>query len=197
MADSKLIWASTRAEDGGVFYRNALGTAMPELADAPWDDLETDGWVDHGWIGDDGITNSIKRDITEHQAFGGDVVKVTFNKYTEQLKVTCLESNQVVLETVFGADNVTLDESSGHRQLTVNHSSLAPERYAWCARVIDGDKTRLIRVEEGQLQTIEDVVHQNKNLVKYTLVIQCYKPDDDTDAVSELIDEADVPAGSA
>lgn len=191
MADSKLIWASTRPEDGGVFYRAPLGTTLPDMSDAPWDTLDP-AFKDHGWMGDKGITNSLKRDTKEHQAFGGDVVKVTFDKYTEQLKVTCYETNETVLKTAFGDDNVTVDETSGHRQITVNHSSVPPERAVFLARVIDGDKTRLIRVQEGQLLTIDDVVHVNTDLVQYTFVIQCYKPDTTTDAVTELIDEADV-----
>lgn len=194
MADSKLIWASTRPADGGVFYRAALGTTLPELDEAPWDALDANTFFDHGWIGDDGITNGIKRDTTDHQAFGGDVVKTTQDKYTETLKITCYETNQTVLESVFGPDNVSVDETSGHRQITVNHSSLPLGRHVWVARVIEGEKTRLIRVKEGQLITVDDVVHVNKELVKYTLTIQCYKPDADTDAVSELIDEDDVLA---
>lgn len=197
MADSKLIWASTRPEDGGVFFRAPLGTALPELTDAPWDDLDPDVFEDHGWMGDDGVTNGITRDTTDHQAFGGDVVKTTQNKYTETIKVTCYETNEVVLKSVFGEDNVTVSETTGHRQITVNHSSLPHGRFVWLARVIEGDKTRLIRVKEGQLITIGDVVHVNKDLVRYTMTIQCYKPDPDTDAVSELIDEADVLVGSS
>lgn len=195
MADSKLIWASTRPEDGAVFFRAPLGTTLPELTDAPWDTLDA-AFEDHGWMGDDGITNAVKRDIKDHQAFGGDIVKTTYDKYTETLKATCYESNEVVLKSVFGEDNVTVDTSAGHRQITVNHSSTPPERYVWLARVIDGEKTRLLRVEEGQLQTIDDITHVNKDLVKYTMTIMCYKPDADTDAVTELIDEPDVLAGS-
>jgi hypothetical protein len=194
MADSKQIWASTRPADGGVFYRAPLHTALPVLGDAPWDDLAL-VWLDHGWVGDDGITNGIKRDTTDHQAFGGDVVKTTQDKYTETLKVTCYESNPTVLKTVFGDDNVVV-AGSGHRQITVNHSSLPLERSAFLVRVIEGEKTRLIRVQEGQIITVDDVVHVNKDLVKYTVTIMCYKPDSETDAVSELIDEPDVNVGS-
>ncbi len=197
MADSKLIWASTRPEDGGVFYRAPLGTTLPTLTDAPWDDLDPNTFEDHGWLGSDGITNGIKRDTADKQAFGGDIVKTVQNSYTETLKVTCYESSETVLKSVFGVDNVEVTESSGHRQITVNHSSLPHDRYVWVARVIEGSKTRLIMVEEGQLITVDDVVHVHSDLLKYTMTIQCYKPDIDTDAVTELIDEADVTAGAS
>jgi hypothetical protein len=195
MADSKQIWASTRPADGGVFYRAPLGTALPVMADSPWDDLDA-AYLDHGWVGDDGIANGIKRDTTDHQAFGGDIVKTTQDKYTETLKVTCYESSPVVLATVFGEDNVSHTGTSGHRQITVNHSSLQLERSVFLVRVIEGEKTRLIVVKEGQIVTIDDVVHVNKDLVKYTVTIMCYKPDDQTDAVHEFIDEPDLVGGS-
>jgi hypothetical protein len=179
MADSKQIWASTRPADGGVFYRAPLYTALPTLDDAPWDDLAA-AYVDHGWVGDDGITNGIKRDTTDHQAFGGDIVKTTQDKYTETLKVTCYESNPVVLRTVFGEDNVDVDSGGDHRQITVNHSSLPLERSVFLVRVIEGEKTRLLAVKEGQIITVDDVVHVHKDLVKYTVTVMCYKPDSDT-----------------
>jgi hypothetical protein len=97
---------------------------------------------------------------------------------------------------VFGAGNVTVSTTTGHRQVTVTHSSLPLQRSAFLARVIEGVKTRLILIEEGQIITVDDVVHVNKDLVKYTMTIQCYKPDANTDAVSELIDEPDVMAGT-
>ena len=195
MADSKLIWAATRPEDGAVFFRAPLGTVLPTLVDAPWDALPV-AWEDHGWVGDDGITNGVKRDTTDHQAFGGDIVKTTQNKYTETLKLTLFETNPTVLGSVFGPTHVTVDTTTGHRQTTVTHSSLPHTRYAWVARCIEGVKTKLIRVEEGQVITVDDIVNVNKDLVKYTVTIQCYKPDATTDAVSDLIDEPDVTAGT-
>jgi hypothetical protein len=196
VADSKLIWAATRPEDCAVFFRAPLGTTLPTAADAPWDDLTTP-WEDHGWVGDDGISNQIKRDTTQHQAFGGDIVKTTFNKYTEQLVITFLESNEAVLKTVFGEDNVDVTSSGGHEQITVSHSALPPERFAYVARMIDGQKTRLLRIQEGQVIDIDTIPYVNKDLVKYKVTLECYKPDPDTDAVTEIIDNEDVTSSAS
>jgi hypothetical protein len=37
----------------------------------------------------------------------------------------------------------------------------------------------------------DDIVNVNKDLVKYTMTLMCYKPDSTTDAVVELYDEPD------
>jgi hypothetical protein len=194
MADSTQIWAATRPGDCGVFYRAPLGTALPTLATAPWATLPT-AFMDHGWMGDDGMANGMKRDVTDHQAFGGDIVKTTQNKYTETLKVTCFETNPNVLKSVFGDANVIVAGTS-HRQITVNHSSLPLLRSVFVWRCIEGSKTRLIMAQTGQIITVDDVVFVNKDLVKYTTTIQCYKPSPTVDAVTELIDEPDVALGS-
>jgi len=179
--------------DCGVFYRAPLGTTLPTLTTAPWATLPA-AWMDHGWMGDDGMANSMKRDITDHQAFGGDIVKVTQNKYTETLKATCFETNFNVLKTVYGDANVIVGGTT-HRQTTVAHGSLPLGRYCFLWRCIDGQKTRLVMVQSGQVVTVDDVIFVNKDLVKYTVTVQCYKPSPTVEAVTELIDEVDVPAG--
>ena len=194
MADSTLVWAATRPEDCAVFFRAPLGTTLPLLTAAPWASLPSP-WMDHGWMGDDGMANSMKRDITDHQAFGGDIVKTTQNKYTETLKATCFESNPNVWKTVFGDANVIIGGTT-HRQTTLNHESLPLPRSCFLWRCIEGQKTRLVMVQQGQPITIDDVVFVNKDLLKYTITIQCFKPSPTVDAVQELIDEPDVPAGS-
>ena len=99
MADSTLIWAPTRPTDAGVFYRAPLGTPLPTNATSPLNAL----FVDHGWLGEDGITLMVNRANTKHHAFGSDLVKTTQDNYEESLKVTLLECDPDVLETVFGA----------------------------------------------------------------------------------------------
>jgi len=194
VADSTQIWAATRPGDCGVFYRAPLGTTLPTLSSAPWATMPA-AFLDHGWMGDDGMVNSMKRDVADHQAFGGDIVKVTQNKYTETLKVTCYESNMNVWATVFGAAAVTASGTT-HRQTTISHSTAMQPREVYCWRCIDGVKTRLIIAQQGQMITCDDVVFVNKDVLKYTITIQCFKPSPTVDAVFELVDEPDVAAGS-
>lgn len=192
MADSTNIWASTRHADAGTFYRAPLGTTLPTDATAALDQA----FEDHGWLGEEGITNALTRDTTKHKSFGGDTVKVTQDNYEETIQVTLLESNPTVLETVFGADNVTVDDSGGHRTVRVDHESAMLPRSSFVVRVIDGQKTRLIVVEEGQVTSVDDIVHVHTDLLAYTITVDVFKPAGGGSAVYELIDEPDVLAGS-
>lgn len=194
MTDSTLIWAPTRPTDGGVFYRAPLGTTLPTDASAPLDALFTD----HGWLGEDGITLMVNRANTKHHAFGSDLVKTTQDNYEESLKLTLLESDPDVLETVFGADSVTLGvDGGGNRTIAIAHSSRQLPRSAFVVEVVDGSKIRRIVVQEGMVVDLDDVKYVHNDLLSYTITIDCYKPaSGNAEAVLEYITDTGSAAGS-
>ena len=194
MADSTLIWAPTRPTDAGVFYRAPLGTPLPTNATSPLNAL----FVDHGWLGEDGITLMVNRANTKHHAFGSDLVKTTQDNYEESLKVTLLECDPDVLETVFGADSITLGtDGGGNRTIAIAHSSKQLPRSAFVVEVVDGNKVRRIVVQEGMVVDLEDVKYVHNDLLSYTISIDCYKPaTGNTEAVLEYISDAGHAAGS-
>ena len=122
MADSGNIWAATIPADGAAVYAAPLGTALPTSATASLNVA----FVDLGWVSEDGVTNSLSRETTKHRAWGGEVVKVTQDNYTETITLTLLESSAEVLGVVYGTDNVT---ESGDT-LTVESIRLAMDRAA-------------------------------------------------------------------
>jgi hypothetical protein len=172
MADSSLIWAATRPSDAGVFYRAPLGTTLPTDATTALGAA----FVDHGWLGEGGITLTLNRDTTKHHSFGGDVVKVTQDNYEESLQLTLLETDPDVLRTVFGDTNVTQSATGGDRIITVNHGSLMLPRSAFVVEVIDGAKVRRIVVQEGQVTSVGDITYVHTDLLSYQITIDCYKP---------------------
>lgn len=192
MADSTVVWASTRPDDAGVLYAAPLGSTAPTNATTALDAA----FEDHGWLTDDGIVNEPKRTTSKKYAFGGDVIKVVQERYEETLVFTCAETNPIVLETVFGADNVDVDNTGGHRVVTVEHSSLPLERKMFCAEVIEGSKTRRILVREGQVTEVGAVNHKSTDIAVYKITVDCFKPAGEDAAVVEFIDEPDVLADS-
>ena len=194
MADSTLIWAPTRPSDAGVFYRAPLGTTLPSDASSPLNSL----FVDHGWIGEDGITLSIERDTTKHHAFGTDLVKTTQGSYAESLQLTFLESDPDVFETVYGADSLTLGtDGGGNRTIAIAHSSKPLPRSAFVVDMIDGTKLRRLVVQEGQLINVDDVPYKDNELTAYSVTIDCYKPaSGNAEAVLEYITDTGHASGS-
>lgn len=198
MADSKQIWSPTHDAGDECFFRAPLGSPLPT------DAVQTlsVSFVGHGWVDEKGITNAIKRNVTRHKAFGGDVVKVTQDDYQETIKISFLEtSDPDVLRTVFGNTHVVTDLASGHRKTTIRHNDQQLPRSSFVVRVIEGQKTRMLVIPEGQVTEVDDIVLDHKELTMYTVTIDCFKPASGTqplnpDGVNEYIDEPDVTAGS-
>lgn len=184
MADSGSIWAATIPADGAAVYAAPLGTPLPASATASLNAA----FVDLGWVGEDGVSNSISRETTKHRAWGGEVVKVTQDNYTETLKLTLLESSAEVLAVVYGADNVTTGPD--YQSITVEHSRLMLERQSFVVDFIDGDRAGRIVVREGQVTELGDVMYVHKDLTKYEITIDVFKPEAVDNAVVAYFDYA-------
>jgi hypothetical protein len=184
MADSGNIWAATIPADGAAVYAAPLGTPLPATATAALNAA----FVDLGWVSEDGVTNSIQRDVTRHKAWGGDTVKTTQDNYTESVKFTLLESSTDVLKVVYGDDNVTA--GGDYQSIRVEHSSLMNERKSFVIDFIDGDRVGRILVREGLVVELGDVMYVHKDLTKYELTVDVYKPDTGANAVVTFFDYA-------
>lgn len=185
MANSKNIWAATLASDGGSFYRAALGTAVPTdpIAALPV------AYKDHGWMGDDGFKFSPKRNIKKHYAFGGQVVKVTQDNYEASVRATIYEQNVNTFKTLVGDANVTTQNVGGHISYRVNWVDDMLPRSVFVQRYIDGSRTALHVIEEGQIVAIDDITYVHSDLVKFSVEIACYKPTSGNPSVYTLIDD--------
>lgn len=184
MADSGNILAATIPADGAAVYVAPLGTTLPTSATATLDAA----FVDLGWVSEDGVSNSISRETTKHRAWGGEVVKVTQDNYTETLTLTLLESSSAVLAVVYGDDNVSA--GGDYQSLVVEHSRLMNERKSFVIDFIDGDTVGRIVVREGQVTEIGDIVYTHRDLTRYEITVDVFKPDNADHAVVTYLDFA-------
>ena len=199
MADHRLIWAPTVDSDEECFFRGALGTVLPN-EDTFMDEFSS-ALEGHGWMGEDGFRNNISRDITKHRAFSGRVVKTTQDAYEETIQATFYERSPNVLATVFGDSNVTVDISGGHRKTTVRHEDDKLPLSSFVLRFVEGEKTTVYVIPEGQVVEVDEVEIRHDALWMYTVTIDCLKPatgsnPDNPSGVNEYIDEPDVTSGT-
>jgi hypothetical protein len=193
MADSSVIWAPTRPDSGGVFYRAPLGTTLPTNATAPLNAL----FVDHGWLGPEGVTISVNRDIKRHYAFGSDLVKTTQGQYDEQIKLSFLECDPDVFETVFGPGVTLGTDGAGNRTIQVNHRSKQLPRSAFVIHTVDGNKVRRLVIQEGAVVDVGDISYVHTDVLKCSITLDAYKPaSGNSEAVVEYIFDAGHAAGS-
>lgn len=189
MANSRNVWAATLAADGGAFYRAPLGTALPATALAAL----AVTYKDHGWMGDDGFKVAQNRDTTKHKGFGGQTVKVTQDNYEITVTATLYEQNETTLKTVFGDSNVTRTMTTApiHAQYRVNWTPQTLPRSIFVQRFVDGNKTGINVIPEGQVTAVDEIEYVHNRLVRFTITIDCFKPSSSEPALYTLLDDPD------
>lgn len=161
--------------DGGVFFRGPLGTALPE------DALEAlnVAFIDHGAVGEDGVTVAQTRDTTDVKMYGGDTFVSPQTNYDETVTITFLEDdNDAVLKTAFGDANVesTPATSSHGVQRTIYHTSAPLPISSFVIDSISGDKTKRYVIERGQVVNVGETKDVHNDVTRRTLTIKTYKP---------------------
>lgn len=180
------VYAAMPAASGAL--RTApLGTAAPTDATTAL----PAAWVDLGYIGEDGFTESHQRDTTKKKAFGGSTVKILQTEFGITVTFTFLESlNADVLKSIFGEENVTITpatSSEGAKIVVKKNKKVLPHK-SWCVDTIDGDATRRNYIPDGQLSMSGDVVQVHTDTIEYSVSIETFE-NADGDNVIEFIDD--------
>ena len=182
--DNPRIWinADVYVADVGV----TAPTTTTEALDPEYEPL--------GLLGEDGMTESREEDVTDHHAWGGILVRTTRSKHKRTVKVIALEDNDVVWRLVNPGST-----AAGGAQATTTRTVVVPtgsNRKAFLFELVDGDITKRLVIDTGEVTEVGDVVKKDNELTKYELTITVY-PDADGVLYRELTDDpAAEPSGS-
>lgn len=168
---------------GGI-YSAPAGTTVPTDAIAPL----SNQFVEEGYASDDGLVNSISVDGGAINAWGGDRVMTTRTSREETFKWTYIETNDVVLEQVYGPENVTVEDGD----ITVLHRNTElPSRVRVFEIALTGDRVKRIVIPDSQITEIGDVTYVDGDPIGYEVTCQAY-PDADGVTAYEYIASVDV-----
>lgn len=153
----------------GAIYRAPLNTTLPTDASTQ---LAT-GYVDMGYISEDGVTNSNSPETEKIKAWGGQVVLIVSTEKPDTFKITFLESlNPNVLETVYGAGNVTTDTSTGTISVVANAEALEEHVYVIDIAMRGGALKRIV-IPDGALSELGDIVYKDDEAIGYEVTLDC------------------------
>lgn len=157
---------------GGVLV-GPLGTAVPtNTTTAPNVAL-----VAAGYIGEDGVTQTIDRSTEKVRAWGGDIVKVLQTEVSVTFQFTFLESlNTTVMETVYGDDNVTVTAagvSTGTLRAVAINSEELPHK-VFIFEIKDGDARVRVVVPNGQITAVGDIQYSDSSVIQYQCTIEAF-----------------------
>lgn len=167
----------------GALLNAPLGTTMPtDAAAAPGSEF-----IDLGYIGDDGFTESTPRTTTKKRAFGGSVVKVLQTEFGATVKFKFLESlNADVLKRVWGENNVTVtpaDATHGTQIKVTKNKKVLPHE-AWIIDAIDGDGLYRTCIADGQIVETGDVKIVHTDTIEYEVTIEAFEDADGNNVVT-------------
>lgn len=164
MSNAANVTTGKRRTDGGIYFAPA-GTTLPTNATTT---LAT-AFKNLGYVSEDGVTNSLSKDVTEIKEWGGDTVDTVLTAQTDTFQFTLIESlNTDTLKAVYGDANVT--ESSGAITVTVKAAE-APSG-VWVIDMIQkGNKLKRIVIPNGKVSELGDVVYKADEAVGYDVTV--------------------------
>lgn len=158
---------------GGVWI-GALVTAAPTNATTAL----AGGFTATGYIGEDGLTETVDRSTDKIKAWGGDIVKIVQSDFSTTYQFTFLETtNTDVLKAVYGDSNVTVTSagvSAGTlRTIKINGDTLPQKSYVF---EVKDDLARIrIYVPKGQVIEVGEVTYVDTDVIGYQVTVEAFK----------------------
>lgn len=157
---------------GGVLIA-PTGTALPTTAVA----APNVAFVSAGYIGDDGLSQSLDRSTTKIKAWGGDILRVLQSEFSVTYKFTFVETiNTGVLKAVYGDANVAVvagGVSTGTlRSIAINGNVLEHKEFIF--EVKDGLAKVRIVVPNGQVTEVGEIKFADAEIIAYEVTVEAF-----------------------
>ena len=152
----------------GAIFRAPLGTVLPT---SPAASLAA-GFVNQGYVSEDGVTNSYNISVEQIRAWGGDVVAVPQSEKVETVKFKLIEAANIdVLKTYFGDSNVVGDLDDG-AAINVNSAELPASSWV-IDEILNTNTAQRLVIPNGKITEKGDVVNNDNEVIGYELTITC------------------------
>jgi hypothetical protein len=175
----------------GAVMSADLGTAAPIDPTVAWGT----GWVDLGYISEDGVTEAYADDTNEIKAWqGGATVRTVITGSTATYAFTAIETNLEALSRYHKGSTFTDDGLGGFT--TVEVVGATADLRAWGFDIIDGSNHIRIILEKAEVTERGDIVYNNSDPIGYELTVTAYPNENGVVAV-KFIDAAAVVGGAA
>jgi len=127
-----------------------------------------EAFVELGYASEEGITNTVETESTAVKAWGGDEVLNEITSRSEGFSFKLIETSLATLKEVYGADNVTEDESG----FAVLHNARAiAERIHIYEIIMGAGQVKRIVVPRVKTKELGDIVYNGTDPVGYELTL--------------------------
>lgn len=175
MALSEVISGGPVTSTGGVQF-GGLETDLPTSVIA-----ELTGFSAAGFIGEDGLTETIGRETEKVKAWGGTTVKVLQTDFEVTYTFQLLEAlGTTALQAVHGADNVSGTLAAGSLTVAVNNQTLPHQSMVFDIK--DGDARLRIVLPDAQITEVGETTYSHNAVVGYEVTVEAFQDADGNNA---------------
>lgn len=169
----KNVLAGKPAVTGGVLRDATNAAPLPTDAVTALDAA----LIALGYVGPDGLTETIDRTTNKVKAWGGDTVKVLQTEFSVTYAFTFYESTKAeVLKAVHGDDNVTTTAANAthgtQNAIQINAKELPKSQ--WVFEIKDGDARIRIVVPIGQITAVGEITYADESVIGYPVTIEAF-----------------------
>ena len=153
-------------DDASGVWVAPKGTTGPTTLAAPGV-----GFVELGWLSEDGIDLARDANKVEFNAFqGGTVVRTKKTSVKDTFKFVCLEETAVTMGLAYAG--VTATTATGVDTFAITNQTASDER-AWVADLVDGTITKRIVAPSGEAELTGTIAHKNSDMtmLEFTVTI--------------------------
>lgn len=158
------------AQTGAVMYA-PLGTTAPTDPTEVW----PAGWIDLGYVSEDGIVEAESRDWEEIKAWQNRAIVRRLLTDTEMTWQMTLIENKVDVLAVRHPGS-TMTESGTAPDTFYQLDIMEPEEAFWTFGfdIVDGDVHHRILIPKGSITEVEDITYANGQAIGYGITIAAY-----------------------
>lgn len=154
-------------DDASAVYVAPKGTTGPTTLAAPGV-----GFVELGWLSEDGIDLDRDANVVEFNGFqGGAVVRTKKTSVKDTFKFVCLEETATTLGLAYAG--VVPTTATGVDTFAITNQTTSDER-AWVADLVDGAITKRLVVPSGEAELTGTIAHKNSDMTMYEFTVTIY-----------------------
>lgn len=165
-ANSEANVSTGKPKASGAYYRAPAGTTLPTDATTAL----AAAYVNVGFIGPDGVTETPSQTVKKHTAWGGKVIETSSEEYAMQLKVKFVEVNTDTQGIIWGDANVTGTDDA----MTIVKGVLSQDESVTVVETLmKGSKVSRKVYPRTKLNSVASVVYKDNEIVGFEATLDC------------------------
>lgn len=172
--NTKNVLALSPKASGGVLAA-PIGTKLPTGLS---DDIDS-AFVSLGYVSEDGVTETVSRDVEKIKAWGSQIVKILTTDHEATWALSLLEvSNLDALRSVYGSDAVEKNDTTGDVTVKIAATELPEQSIIFDMFDKGTEVAERIVIPRARVTEIGDVVYTHGDISRFEITLEAMEDAD-------------------